>query len=810
MATTITLSVNAQPALNDLYKVNQVINEVKMNGQSFSIGMPNQNVSPQLKIINNDVGKATKAADNLGKTASKHIFSIRRSLAAMSAEGKKAINDISKFASGMLSWWTALIVAVELATKTFTYFFTNLTESIPKLIAKMSNLVSITDKQVKAFEKDKKESDDLKKSLQTLAAKQSLTSSEQLYAQAIIEKLNKKYKDLKITIDETTGAIKGLADAEVQMNQQDRKRELNLTKRQINAQRQLANAKLAETFGTDKVSLDKAVTGRDFFTFAENTFGDLSQIDRDRLAKRWNQGGLEQKRKILEDLATDYSNNQQIVTKITGAIEALDQLIVLQQKFNDLNSAASLIIANETKQIEKNKDAEKQIADLKEKSQKAQQDLVKAQEEEYYNSLDSNEQKADYIRHKLDQLTRTADKMKEDIKKAEDKAKNSNYLKDVTTSQTNGIKKSIEANDLSLSKFRQNVNQLQKDFKKLLGKEFSIEFLSKKNQNRIKQRISQLSKQINAMNPQYGEGKAAQQKLIDQRATLQKELNLVEKIAQINLEISAVEKERTSNEQSLNQSLEIGNAAEQDRLASEKELEQFKAGQAQNELQIQEKKTQLAALQKAIAEQKLAQEQRMQDIYKDYEAQLDNINKSEEDIALETALANAQKAKGAKLTQQQIDKITQYIQKLQQLKKIQEEQAKTERVQDIFKGYEQNQSVAYLKLIGAQKEALYLEARLNAEKAKGAALTEEEYESLKGYIDMQQLIDQAVSEAGKMPQILNTGTITNELARKGGFASSVVTDRAQDINAQILKTQNKQYDVQKSIKDAVEKYSVIQ
>ena len=75
---------------------------------------------------------------------------------------------------------------------------------------------------------------------------------------------------------------------------------------------------------------------------------------------------------------------------------------------------------------------------------------------------------------------------------------------------------------------------------------------------------------------------------------------------------------------------------------------------------------------------------------------------------------------------------------------------------------------------------------------------------------MQQLLDQSLAESNIQPQLMNTGTISNQLAKTGGFASSVVTDRAQDINAQILKTQNKQYDVQKSIKDAVEKYSVIQ
>ena len=70
------------------------------------------------------------------------------------------------------------------------------------------------------------------------------------------------------------------------------------------------------------------------------------------------------------------------------------------------------------------------------------------------------------------------------------------------------------------------------------------------------------------------------------------------------------------------------------------------------------------------------------------------------------------------------------------------------------------------------------------------------------------MIDNATSASGIK---LNTnGVITNQLAQKGGFASSVVTDRAQDINKQILSQAKKQTDISTQIRNAVEKYSVIQ
>ena len=52
--------------------------------------------------------------------------------------------------------------------------------------------------------------------------------------------------------------------------------------------------------------------------------------------------------------------------------------------------------------------------------------------------------------------------------------------------------------------------------------------------------------------------------------------------------------------------------------------------------------------------------------------------------------------------------------------------------------------------------------------------------------------------------------ITNELAKKGGFASSIVVDRAQDVNKQILGQTKKQTDLVGKIRDEIAKYSVIQ
>ena len=130
-------------------------------------------------------------------------------------------------------------------------------------------------------------------------------------------------------------------------------------------------------------------------------------------------------------------------------------------------------------------------------------------------------------------------------------------------------------------------------------------------------------------------------------------------------------------------------------------------------------------------------------------------------------------------------------------------------IDKLFKGYEESQTIAYLKMIGKQKEALVLEAKLNAQRAKGAALTEQEYDSLVKYVEQQM----AISEAENFDTSVKhqgQNVITNELASKGGWASSIVVDRAKDYNKEILAVQTKQYDLQNQIKNSIEKYGVIQ
>ena len=109
-----------------------------------------------------------------------------------------------------------------------------------------------------------------------------------------------------------------------------------------------------------------------------------------------------------------------------------------------------------------------------------------------------------------------------------------------------------------------------------------------------------------------------------------------------------------------------------------------------------------------------------------------------------------------------------------------------------------------MKAAGYGKEAAQLEALRNAEKTKGSKLTKEEIAQVKKLSDLQYELSNM-----NMNVSIGRGTMTNELASRGGFASSVVTDSKTDVNNQILTVQKAQEAILKQITVELKKIGVI-
>ena len=125
-------------------------------------------------------------------------------------------------------------------------------------------------------------------------------------------------------------------------------------------------------------------------------------------------------------------------------------------------------------------------------------------------------------------------------------------------------------------------------------------------------------------------------------------------------------------------------------------------------------------------------------------------------------------------------------------------------LQNDLKSQGENLQLQAMKAAGFGKEAAQLEALRNAEKTKGSKLTKEEIAQVKKLSDLQYELANM-----NMNVSLGRGTMTNELASRGGFASSVVTDSKTDINNQILTVQKAQEAILKQITAELKKIGVI-
>ena len=121
-----------------------------------------------------------------------------------------------------------------------------------------------------------------------------------------------------------------------------------------------------------------------------------------------------------------------------------------------------------------------------------------------------------------------------------------------------------------------------------------------------------------------------------------------------------------------------------------------------------------------------------------------------------------------------------------------------------LKSQGENLQIQAMKAAGFGKEAAQLEALRNAEKTKGSKLTEEEIAQVKKLSDLQYELANM-----NMNVSIGRGTMTNELASRGGFASSVVTDSKTDVNNQILTVQKAQEALLKQIEAELKKMGVI-
>ena len=172
-----------------------------------------------------------------------------------------------------------------------------------------------------------------------------------------------------------------------------------------------------------------------------------------------------------------------------------------------------------------------------------------------------------------------------------------------------------------------------------------------------------------------------------------------------------------------------------------------------------------------------------------------------DDEAEELELINQLKSKGVELSNEDLRIIIDKKKALNSLK-----------LRDYFQNENKSLDIQGMKENGELREVLRLEVLRNAEKIKGGKLTKEELKNVERLADRQFELQnrRGKSEENSYKQTLKIrGELTNELARRGGFTSSVVSDPMWTINQQLLQVQKSQNNILSSIRDDIKNVGVI-
>ena len=792
MAVNISLTIDTAQAKQALQDINSSITQIKINGNDVSIG--GKKISQQMQ----QVGNAAQQAGAQTQRASQQVTnSVINQVRTVTQSFDKGIANVAK---NFFSVWSVIILGVQMATKAFTYFFENLTENIDKMTVRGNTAIKMAQRMQTEAEKKVKTSKDLVNQLIKLNQMQSLSIDQQRLGESITNRLNKQYKDLGITLDETTGKYKGVYQALVKLEQRQNSIQASSLRKQIQAQREVVNASLVKTFGRG-ISLDQTVKGEDFFSVAEQMGATLGAQNADLLAKKWNTGILQKQIEVVQQLIDGLSTSNTVMQNSPEALDALNRLKDLRDELKALNSADKLIEDANRRLAESFKQQADAIKKAKDQLEKLKQNYQDQQRANSLAGLDP-EDRANAIRGEVEQLEKRNQVLQKAIeygqKQATGKRQNSKQALKWLEEYQNGMRQAEQA-------MNSTQKQMQKTAELRARDEGKAQELFKQYRGfpSMKYQQTDAYKEYTQLLAQVEEYRKKQKELSAQLNSEQKQFNGFKKAA-TDLEIE-YEKQNGIT------------------LQHEQAIANLENERQQNLNKIQQKEKQIADITKQVeqakrkaeqaeAERLKKQQEAVDNITANYQKQLEAFNKTDLQKKIDDALQRAQKAKGADLTQDEVDAIKFYVTQLQKMNQLEAERAKTKQqadaIEGVFKGYETDQTLAYMKLIGQEKEAILLQAQLNAQRAKGAKLTEEELESLKNYVDVQQMIDDATNA----PNIsLNSnGVITNQLAAKGGFASSVVTDRAQDINKEILSQTKKQTGISTEIRNAIEKYSVIQ
>lgn len=317
-----------------------------------------EEVKSQTAKASNDM---SRSMGDFGKTVGKAGSAVT----ALGAEIGTTFGNVGKVISGVVSGPVGFLIAsIGVAIATAKKIYDTLTQSSEEYASQIQSLTTLEQNHYEALVQTQKEEDSYLERLNELRGKESLANEEKDEALTLIGLLEKKYGDLGVKIDETTGKIVGFGNAQKKVNEEQKKELLRSLENQLDLEQSSSNAETRNHFvggKTHQVGLWLQGDLQSTKDYAEQAVNTPIQERRDMYA------GILKNVQGLNSEEIDFYRKQ---------VEHFDKIIDLQNRINSLKETGKETEAEHVAILKQRS----QAAAEEEKAEQAARDKAEAEE----------------------------------------------------------------------------------------------------------------------------------------------------------------------------------------------------------------------------------------------------------------------------------------------------------------------------------------------------------------------------------------------------------------------------------------------
>lgn len=562
-------------------------------------------IKAKFTVDNREIKKGLQEVDqqakNTGTSIKSSMEQVNKGFDSAEKLGSKmggTLKNLQEAFMGMLSPIGLITTGITALGALAVKVWDMMTVSAEEYAMKASNAVEKANKSLEETFKQKETDSGYLERLKELSQAENLSNAMKMEAAELISLLTKRYGDLGVSIDMATGKIFGLDEAQRIFLKSQQKMKVDAAQLNVNAQKMAVNSAVENALGIRNVNV--SLTPYDF--------GDATKSINVSRANKWNLGGLEGKLAAANSMAQNATTTKNI-EKWHKLVVEIEKLIFAQKELNFIveygerseKEYAEALKKRSQQTISTTTYSNKQAAEQSKKSRE------QAQEKDYYASL-SNEGKLSY--------------------------KESEHIKE--------LKKQKDLTN-SIIENEENIKYLQE-------KQKEIESMTGKDIVYVDEEYLQISDEIAEINEFLAKKEVERQESLTKSYTIEKEIAALKKKSSDYYD---------SQKNYLNQEIDL---AQMKLIGLNDEIEKYKLindlkakGITKDEKEIEailKKQRQLGAL----------------NLQKDFKSQgekmqvqaMKNAGFAKEAAQLE-AIRNAEKVKGSKLTEDELDKVKQLM-----------------------------------------------------------------------------------------------------------------------------------------------------